>query len=248
MDKAVYDEMFELERAHWWFAAKRRIVLSMLERFTPRSGGLRPRVCDIGCGCGMMLCDLAGAGYDAVGMDFNDLALEYCQSRGVSAVKGSLPNGVALGPASADAILLLDVLEHIDDDVAAFSAAFAAVKPGGIAICMVPAYQWLWTKRDEYHHHKRRYTLGQFRRVVAHPQAGIDCISYVNSFLFPLALVERLVRKVAPESTPAGHHPIPPLGINSLMTAVFAAERWPVRAGVQLPFGLSILTVVRKRA
>ena len=248
MDKVLYEEMYRMERSHWWFSAKRGIVLSLLAEFLqPDRLGRRLRVADLGCGCGMMLSDLAAAGYDAVGVDASDLALEFCRARSVSAVPGRLPGPVDLPDASLDAMLMLDVLEHIDDDGAAFASAVELIRPGGIAICTVPAYRWLWTARDEFHHHRRRYSRRLFTDLLR--SAGdveIVLISFMNTFLFPLALAVRLSARLLTRAKKPRDLSIPRFGVNRLLQAVFGAERHLLIRRICMPFGLSLIAVVRR--
>ena len=247
MDNALYDEMFQMESTHWWFAAKRRIVLELLRQFLDIPPKASPKVCDVGCGCGMTLQELAREGYDALGIDANDTALAYCNARGVRAVKGTLPDGLDLPPASVDAVLMLDVLEHLEQDQAAFRAALRLVRPGGLLICTVPAYRWLWTKRDEFHHHKRRYSVGDFKALLASDPSGRPILaSHMNTLLFcPQALV-RLTRRILAIHETVGDLKVPPLGLNRLLKWIFASERFALRRRIPLPFGLSLLAVVRK--
>jgi SAM-dependent methyltransferase len=251
MDEALYDEMFRLESTHWWFVAKRRIILSLLKKYLPVWPSTpAPRVCDIGCGCGMILRELQDQGYQAVGVDASDTALSYCAARGVQAVKGMLPDRIGLPPGQADAVLLLDVLEHLDDDLSAALSAIDLLRPGGFLIATVPAYQWLWTARDEFHHHKRRYSLKRWRQMLRDATARCGSrtmtVSYFNTYLFPLALAGRLATKVLPQPDRPGDMSIPPLGINRMLAGIFASERWPLCAGIPLPFGLSLLAVMQK--
>jgi SAM-dependent methyltransferase len=248
MDEALYDEIFLLESRHWWFRAKRRIVRALLRKHLPRQAGRSPRVCDIGCGCGMMLLDLRAAGYDAVGIDDSAKALDYCRRRGAEALEGRLPDGLPLAPASVDAALLLDVLEHVDDDAASLRAVVEAVRPGGVVIATVPAYRFLWTRRDEFHHHKRRYSRRMLRAVLrSHPQGRIALLSSMNSVLFPMALAERLVRRIVPEKKAATLR-LPWWPVNRALEAAFAAERLPLTLGIPLPWGLSLVGVVRRES
>ena len=249
MDKALYEEMYRLEQHHWWFAAKRSIVLSLLEKFLPacQPADTKPRVIDAGCGCGMMLSDLAAHGYDAVGIDASDLAIQFCRARGIQVARGELPGQVDLPPDSSDAVLMLDVLEHVEDDKAAFAAALAIVRPGGIMICTVPAYGWLWTRRDEFHHHKRRYSMGRFREVLS-SAADVQplLVSFMNTFLFPLALGGRLASKLLDSGEKPTDLSIPPAGLNAMLKSIYQSERVLLGYGLTLPFGLSLVAVVRK--
>jgi SAM-dependent methyltransferase len=254
MDEALYEEMYQMEIRHWWFAAKHRIVLALLDAFLagertrrhePSTQGVR--VADLGCGCGAMLTKLAALGYDAVGVDTSDLALEFCRARGVSVVKGHLPGDVDLPGSSLDAVLMLDVLEHIEDDRAALASAVTLGRPGAVFICTVPAYSWLWTTRDEFHHHKRRYSraglVGILRSVGA---LQILHVSFMNTVLFPLALTGRLLARATKRHDVATDLTIPRFGLNSLLEGLFAAERHLLARRLYLPFGLSLVAVARK--
>src|SRR5512133_2578103 len=163
MEAYLYAEMFKLEEKHWWFSAKHQVVLSLLARQL----ALRPapRVADIGCGCGRML-QLLASRYDAVGVDASPIAVEFSHQRGVRIVQGSLPDEIPLPAASFDAVLMLDVLEHLDDDVTCAAAVGKLLKPGGVFLLTVPAYQWLFGPHDAAHHHRRRYTRPQLRSVL----------------------------------------------------------------------------------
>jgi 2-polyprenyl-3-methyl-5-hydroxy-6-metoxy-1,4-benzoquinol methylase len=249
MDKALYEEMYRLEKKHWWFAAKRQIVFSILGKFFPVNGNgdnLNYSVCDLGCGCGITLSELKEIGYNVLGVDSNQLALNYCKARGVKADYGELENRLELDSNSIDAVLLLDVLEHIDDESKALKEALRILKPNGILICTVPAYQWLWTKRDVYHHHKRRYSRKSLMSTLKLPYADIRRITYINTFLFPVALAERLLRKFIFVKSSPGDIVLPPSWLNAGLKSIFAAERFVINAGISFPFGLSLLAVLCK--
>lgn len=240
MEAYLYSDMFKLEQDHWWFAAKHRIVLSMLRRALPaRSGTLK--VADLGCGCGRMLQLLADR-YEATGVDASPLAVEFANKRNVKVVQGSLPDDLPLTPGTFDAVLMLDVLEHLNDDVASAAAAAKLLNPGGIFLLTVPAYQWLFGPHDVAHHHRQRYTRGQLELVLREAGLEVKYCSYYNTILFPLALMQRAAQRKK------RHHPgqlsttIPPRPINALFRAIFASERH-LLGRVALPFGLSVLAI-----
>ncbi len=250
MDRALYEEMFALEQQHWWFAAKRQIVVSLLNAFaevTP-SADAPAVVCDIGCGCGMQAAELSEAGWNVIGVDASEDALTYCRARGVDAVQGRLPDDVPLEPGSLDAVLMLDVLEHVDDDAGSLAAGAERLKPGGVLICTVPAYAWMWTDRDDYHHHKRRYSRRAFAELIRSCDlCEVMMTSFMNTVLFPLALASRLGSKLVGSSANGGDLSIPPLGTNALFRAAFAAERHLLSRGVGMPYGLSQVAVLRRK-
>jgi SAM-dependent methyltransferase len=247
MNEELYPELYEMEQRHWWFTAKHTIVASLLRRFLGRSSeDARQRVADLGCGCGMILQKLSST-YDVIGADGSDQAVAFCAQRGVKAVIGRFPDDIPLERNTYDAVLLLDVLEHLDDDLASAKTAASLLKPGGILVCTVPAYQWLWTKRDEHHQHKRRYSKRQFRRLFEMPGLKLELLSYMNTALLPLAVVERLMRKIFPIGAGQTDLRVPVAPINAAMRTTFASERL-LLGRVWMPAGLSLVAVARKQA
>ena len=245
MNEELYPEMYEMEQRHWWFAAKHRIVASLLRRYlAPRANGVKPRVADLGCGCGMMLRVLS-ADYDVVGTDASPQAIAFCAQRGVKAVIGLFPNDIPLERGSWDAVLLLDVLEHLDEDAPSARTAAALLKPGGIMVCTVPAYQWLWSKRDAHHQHKRRYSKPQFRRLFDQPGMKLELLSHMNTMLFPAAAAARLTRKLFPIKDGQTDLRVPPAPVNAALRTAFASER-ALLGRAWMPFGLSLVAVARK--
>jgi SAM-dependent methyltransferase len=102
MREELYGEIFVAEQTHWWFVARHRIVLHLLERYLPAEDGVLYTVADLGCGCGMMLQRLA-ANYDAIGIDGSHQAINFALQRGVNAKFGALPEDVPLSRETYDA-------------------------------------------------------------------------------------------------------------------------------------------------
>lgn len=249
MDPSLYQEMYEMESTHWWFSAKRSIVLSLLARFLSRPESGPATICDLGCGCGAMLSALQQAGYSAEGIDNNENALHYCASRGVQARLGILPELPGLEANHYDAVLMLDVLEHLADPKAGLAAALRLVKPSGLVICTVPAFQWLWTQRDAFHHHNKRYNRRELLEMI-HSAGLVESawVSYMNTILFPLAFLDRLVNRwFELRKKPKDLHVVP-RPLNKLLYAAFASERFFFIRRIRFPYGLSLLGVLRKPA
>lgn len=65
-----------------------------------------------------------------------------------------------------DAILYIDVLEHIADDLTELRSAAEHLEHGGHLVVLSPAHQWLFSAFDEAVGHRRRYTAATLRRAV----------------------------------------------------------------------------------
>lgn len=246
MDADLYDELWEIEQRHWWFQARRHIVWSLVRRYVHDADKRRLRICDLGCGTGGNLAALADR-HDVTGVEFSPQALEYARRRlGDRVGPGSLPDGVHLPDASFDVVLLTDVLEHIEDDAGSAHTALRLLRQAGIVVATVPANQWLYSRHDERHHHFRRYGRRQFRELWTQPDAEILLLSYYNMLLFPPAATVRLASKLLPQQAAFHELAVLPRPINSALTRVMRSEA-PLLGRVPLPFGLSLIAVVRKR-
>lgn len=246
MDAALYDELYRVEQTHWWFRARRRIVWSLVNRFVGGKPGRRLKICELGCGTGGNLIDIADR-HDITGVECSPHALAYAQQRlGSRVLHGSLPHDIDLPPASFDVVLLTDVLEHIDDDTASAQTALSLLRPGGIVVATVPAYQWLYSPRDAYHHHFRRYGKQQFALLWQSKHAETLLLSHYNTLLFPPAAAARLASKLLRSQSTQGDLTTPPGPINHLLANLMGSEL-NFLGRLPLPFGLSLASVVRRR-
>jgi SAM-dependent methyltransferase len=244
MISTLFEEMSRLERVHWWFVGRRVLLTSLTENSSHRKIPLR--ICELGCGSAENIAALSNR-HDVIGVECSPVAREFAQKKlGNRIVSGSLPNDVPLESGSFDAILLPDVLEHIEEDGASFRKALDLLKPGGVAVVTVPAYAWMYCQRDRWHHHYRRYSKRAFEQVLNAEGATIEVLSYFNSTLFPIALAARLwLKYVVGERAQVEDMRVPSRPLNFLFRRILEWESSLLRF-VRLPFGLSLVAVVRK--
>ena len=250
MESVEYEIMRSIEERHWWFVARRRIILSMLRRLV---AGTTSRVLDFGCGCGGNTAFFSEqAGFDVTGVDVSEQAIEYCRGRGLENVSVIPAENWEPVEGEYDVALALDVLEHIDDDTSSVRALWRSLKPGGVLMAAVPAYPFLWTGHDVSLHHFRRYTKGTLDELA--DRAGLggwDYRSYYNFFLFPPVLMIRGLRKLrgAPDSNSARSvsdtSKVPPGIINGPLRVLFESEK-VVLGRLGFPFGVSLIAWARK--
>ena len=234
MDPSLWAEISAVEDRHWWFTARRRIILHLVSRLAPAGAP----VLDIGCGTGFTLEALVQR-YDAWGLE-PDAAVR-ARTRDVvrdRVLPGDTGDLSALAGRRFDVVLLLDVLEHVEDDCGALTSAQAALAPGGKMVLTVPADPSLWSDHDIRNGHYRRYTESSLRALLAAARLSSTLLTHMNSRLYPLA---RLHRRQAASSSAELRMPAAP--INALFRRIFAGERSHLHRGYAR--GLSLITVAR---
>lgn len=236
--------MFEVEESHFWFVATRRVVMDVL------AAGLGPgvagaRVLDLGCGTGYTLTCLPPSAR-GVGIDRSAHALALATRRGLAGrlVQGDVQR-LPFADGAFDAVLALDVLEHLPDDAAAAREIARVLRPGGCAVVTVPAFRFLWSRHDEALSHLRRYRLGEVSKVLDSAGLTVERSSYYNFWLFPLVAAVRLVGRLRPGAEGRTDVSVPPAAVNRLLTAVLASERHLLRRG-SLPVGVSCILRARR--
>ncbi|AKG23003.1 class I SAM-dependent methyltransferase [Calothrix sp. 336/3] len=244
MEKDFYLQYAATEDKHWWFVGRRCIIDQRISQIKLPN---HPQILEVGCGTGGNLQMLANHG-ELAAMELDESACHLANQRGVTPVKlGSLPDNIPFNQ-QFHLILMLDVLEHLDDDLAALQAIFSRLKPGGKLLITVPAYQFLWSQHDVINHHKRRYVMRSLARVVKNAGYVIEYRSYFNTFLFPVVAIIRWLKNILdiqdnPSQT--SELTIPRKPINQLLSHLFASEGYLMKL-FPLPFGVSILMVAEK--
>jgi SAM-dependent methyltransferase len=247
MQAHMYELHNELENTHWWFTARREIVLATIRGELEAEPALAAPllILDIGCGAGGMLRHLAAFG-TVVGADPAPAAVAFAAEKGLDVRLGGLPDSLPFAPHERfDIITLLDVIEHLDDDAAGLRTVYRLLQPHGRLVLTVPAFDFLWSGHDIVNEHRRRYRRTSLAARLEECGFEILRMSYFNTVLFPPIAALRLARRVTGSATGAtadlGRVPGP---LNTMLHHLFAAERHVIRR-MALPFGVSLLAVAR---
>ena len=238
MDRRVYDRMAEHDSTHWWYRARREILADYLTREAalPKDA----RILEIGCGTGHNLPMLARFGsVEAIEIDADARAVA-SKRLGRDVGDAPLPALPGVERGAYDLVAVLDVVEHIEDDVAALAAMKSLLKPGGKILIAVPAHQWMWSAHDVVNHHHRRYSKASLVKAIRAAGLRERKLGYFNSLLFPLAAAARVAGKLTGREDSDDSPPAKPL--NALFERIFGLERHLV-GRVPMPIGVSILTL-----
>ena len=241
MEIAHLNQLIELEDKYWWHVAKRSWATQLLQSYaTPPS-----EIIEGGIGAAGNLLRWQDMGYKVIGLDFLEESVKHASSLGLASVyQHDLHERWPVQQDSAQAIVLLDVLEHLKYPVLALRNAAETLKEDGRIIFTVPAYPILYSDWDERLGHYRRYTADTIRQQAFEAGLRVEKLSHWNSFTLPVAFLLRLMRKVFP-SRSGTEFPRVSRMTNQMLIHVASWER-AISARMPVPMGLSLVGVLSK--
>jgi SAM-dependent methyltransferase len=167
---------------HWYYRSKSRAMRRLLSGAPPRS------VLDIGAGSGFFARELLHAGAErATCVDPN-----YPADRDETEAGKPLLFRREVTATDADLLLLMDVLEHVDDDVALLGEYVRLAPRGARVLVTVPAFQWLWSGHDAYLGHRRRYTTTRLEATAQGAGVTVERCCYYFAAVLPIAAALRM--------------------------------------------------------
>ena len=237
MQQHTYAIMDRVEDSHWWFVGRRAILESFLRDIVEKLNAKDPKILDIGCGTGANLEMLAQFG-SAEGVDVSDDALEFCRRKGLKVQKG-LAEMLPYAEETFDITTELDVVEHLDDDIAGLKEMHRVTKSGGHTLIFVPAFMWLWGVQDDISNHRIRYTRKQIVERLEKAGFSVERATYANFTFFAPILGGRTLMKLT-GIRPESENNVNISALNGAFGKLFSAERhWLKR--FDFPFGVSIV-------
>ena len=167
---------------HWYYQSKLLSIKLKLQYL-----GIEPKkIIDIGAGSGFFSISLASNFSDCkvVCVDPN-----YLEDSEIS--DGAIVFTKSSAPLEGDLYLLMDVLEHVEDDQKLLSNSLEKANPGSLVLITVPAFKSLWSSHDVFLGHFRRYRIDEVIKIAESCDLRIIDSHYLFSFLFPIVWITR---------------------------------------------------------
>lgn len=226
---------------YWWFTARSKILENALTAYVNSTD----KVLDVGSADGPSAAWLK-AKADTISMDMDPRGLDE------HGVVGSVMD-IPFADATFDVVSAFDVIEHCSDEALALAEVNRVLKPGGLFLMSVPAYEWAWTSHDTLNDHHRRYNKVRVRRALLQADLEIVRATYFFASVFPFFAADRLRTRVKERRSPfvklaTGETPPLPTvkpAVSRLLTNLSKIDETLIGAR-DLPFGSSVLAVGRK--
>ncbi len=241
MRKSYESEYHKLEKTHFWFNARRDMILKLLG-----DPGRDYKILDIGCSIGSLVGFLAGRGYTGLyGIDISGDAIAACRKGGLKNVFVMDATKLKFPDKKFDVVIASDIVEHIEDHDSAIREFGRVLKPGGKLLVFVPAFGFLWTNGDDASNHHRRYTKKTLSRLLEKNGMRVGRISYWNFSLFVPFLGFKLLKSAGMKKDEYPIHGLNPV-VNNVALKVLKLENVLIRNGINFPFGVSVFAVAEK--
>ena len=169
--------------SHWYYISKGKAIRSLIGE------GPFASILDVGAGSGVFSRMLTEGGVAessiCVDPNYSDEFLARDEAGPIDYVR-------SVTQSDAPLVLMIDVIEHVDDDVALIAEYARMSAPGTKFLISVPAFNFLWSAHDDFLEHRRRYSLETLERSVR--AAGLEPVTlrYFFGMLFPAVAAMRM--------------------------------------------------------
>lgn len=238
-----------MEREHWWFVARGKILMQHLENVLGEQTKLK--ILNVGAATGRSSELLAQFG-EVTSIEYDKDCFEFVKKLGTIEIQRGSILELDFESNSFDLVCAFDVIEHVEDDQLAVDEMLRVAKPSGLVSVTVPAFMFLWSTHDEVNHHYRRYTMANLTQLFPKSNALVFK-SYFNFFLFFPIAGFRLLSKLIPKRSSPKEDSGSDFGvmggtgfINQLFYKIFNFESQFLKRKVKLPVGVSCLATYRK--
>jgi SAM-dependent methyltransferase len=244
MDSNYYKEYFTLERNHWWFKVRGKIILFLIDKSLAKKVNTNLTILNVGAATGRTSEILSKYG-KVTSLEYDKECCDFVKANlNVEITNGSILE-LPYKDNCFDLVCAFDVIEHVEDDRLALSEMKRVCKTGGLIAVTVPAFMSLWSHHDVVNHHYRRYTKTNLLKVFSTNHLHMTIGTYYNTILFLPIFIFRLFTKIIPKKwirSGAGSDATLTNEkgfVNSMMYNIFNIELFLLKF-IKFPFGVSI--------
>jgi SAM-dependent methyltransferase len=245
MEKYCYTPHYKYDISYWWPVARRDLIWRIINKL---GGDLtEKKILEVGIGSGETLKFLKAKGIITFGIDKSKEAIAAAGKKGAGFLQVAKAENLPFSDNYFDFVLASEVLEHIDQEQKALKEMFRVNKIGGYCLIFVPAYNFLWSTRDERLRHKRRYTAKSLRGKLEKAGFKVLKISYTNFiYSLPVIIVILLEKLIFKKVDIKGDLFLLPKPLNWLMIKLLRLENFCL-SFLNLPWGLSVFAIGKKQ-
>jgi len=242
MEPEVYLRHIKNQKSHWWFSARREIIRSIISKKV-NLRNKKAKILDFGAGSGTNIKMLSKFGevyvYEKYAKTSKFLKQHFIKFKKIKIIKKPKQKGFF------DLILVADVIEHIKNDDIFLKYLSKLLNKNGQILITVPAFNFLFSSKDEVLHHHRRYSKKKIKKIVLKYFKLIK-LSYYNFFLFiPIALLIiffKIFRINFIDSVEKKSKNI----LHNVLFKIFCSEKYLLNF-INFPFGLSLIALAKKK-
>ncbi|MBC7867453.1 MAG: class I SAM-dependent methyltransferase [Gloeobacteraceae cyanobacterium ES-bin-316] len=245
MNKEYVQQYVQLEKGHWWFVVRQKIILQFLKKYL---AGANLKILNIGAAGGASTLWLSTFG-KVISVETDSFFLEHLTEQNIEVVNASVTQ-MPFNDEEFDLVCAFDVIEHVADDTAAISEIERVCKKGGTICMTVPAFKMLWSNHDVVNGHYRRYTKKDLQELSEKPLVLEKiCINYFNSLLFVPILIARKISNFTRGSQKSQQSDFTSFKtvalVNKIFKFIFSLELTLLNK-LHFPFGVSLIGIWKK--
>lgn len=236
-----YRKLAEVEDNMWYFHALNQRMIIPLAHWQ----GKAAQLLDAGCGTGGLIRALHKheSLWSITGLDFSPIACSLARERtGVDIVEGSITD-LPFPDQSFDILTSADVISQVEDASVALREFARVLRPGGVVVINVAAYEWMWSYHDDTCETRHRFRRSQLLRMMRSCGLQPQQATYANMMIFPLIIARR---KLLPPSSPTSDVQSYSPAVEKICGTLSSLEQAWVKQGWTLPTGCSVFIAARK--
>lgn len=250
MKHEYYKEYYELERNHWWFKARERIIVNYIKELVNKNKLPLEnlKILNVGCGPGRSSEYLSEFG-KVTSIEYDEFCCEFAKEQtGLDIINGSITE-LPFEDNTFDLVCAFDVIEHVEDDQLAVNELKRVTKKEGLVLITVPAFMSLWSHHDVINHHFKRYKENEIKALFKKTNNGEEVFSsYFNFFLFlPIYFFRKVsnLLKLGEKREGAGSdfESFNNGFLNKILYKIMCFERHFIKRKISLPVGVSFLYI-----